>query len=96
MNEDDGLRIGFSNGFYEVIMKKMNKKRGNDGRELKRKEVTFRLPLREFLKLFPDIYFYLPMGLDVEDPRYVVRFRPSPKGGITFEFGYEEDTWTLE
>lgn len=77
-------------------MGKRKKRRGKKPQELKRKEVIFRLPLREFLKLFPDIYFYLPMGLDVEDPRYVVRFRPSLKGGIVFEFGYEEDTWTLE
>lgn len=77
-------------------MKKSNEKRGNDGEKLKRKDALFRLPLREFLKLRPDFYFRLPLEMDVEDPRYVVRFRLQSGGGMLVEFGYEGDTWALE
>ena len=46
-------------------------------------------PLTVFLKLFPD-YAPLFMGIDVSDPRYLVRVR-----GDEMEVGYSTDKWQI-
>lgn len=75
-------------------MGKRKKKRGKRPQKLQRKEVMFRLPLRDFLLLFPG--FPLPPDLDAFDPAYEVRFRPTSGGGVLTEIGYNEDYWLLE
>ena len=50
----------------------------------------FEMPLKAFIKKFPNIVKYLPSDIDLNDDNYIVRF----KGGIV-EFGYAEDEWLL-
>lgn len=49
------------------------------------------LPLKIFLKRYPNFIFLLPSFIDLEDDNYIVRF----KNGI-IEFGYTSDDWTLK
>lgn len=49
------------------------------------------LPLKIFLKRYPNFIFLLPPFIDLEDDNYIVRF----KNGI-IELGYSSDDWTLK
>lgn len=50
----------------------------------------FEIPLKAFIKKFPDIVKIFPPDMVLNDDNYIVRF----KGGF-FEIGYAEDEWIL-
>ena len=50
----------------------------------------FEMPLKAFIKKFPDAIGMFPPDIDFNDSDYIVRFNDN-----VLEFGYAEDEWLL-
>ena len=50
------------------------------------------MSLQAFLKLHPAFIYFLPAGLNLFDPLYIVRYSDDFK---SFELGYRSDEWFL-
>ena len=49
------------------------------------------LPLKVFLKRFPQFYCMIPPVLDINDNDYIVRIKDGK-----VEFGYASDNWVIK